>query len=164
MHWAFPHPFSLARLYCVTQYIWDGNVGSKEKRKACTLSPPPLLLRLCLPIPPPSYGHADRYSHRLSGSVMTCCRRSLWGRQECWCFRLALKGVECVLPLLLQPLVPTAPFSAHVGTVCLYVSLFLLLPVSLYILHSLINVIHWGKAFSLCLSLFPAALLTAQHL
>lgn len=41
---------------------------------------------------------------------------------------------------------------------------FLLLPVSLYIPHSLINVIHWGKAFSLCLSLFPAALLTAQHL
>lgn len=34
----------------------------------------------------------------------------------------------------------------------------------LYIPHSVINVIHWAKAFSVCLTIFPAALLTAQHL
>lgn len=90
-------------------------------KKSMHSSLPPLLLRLCLPIPPPSPVDTPTATPSLSGSVMTCCRRSLWGRQECWCFRLALKGVERVLPLLLQPLVPTAPFSAHTGTVCLFV-------------------------------------------
>lgn len=105
-----------------------------------------------------SDGHADRDSHSLSGSVMTCCHRSLWGRQECWCFRLALKGVERALPVLLRPLLPTAPFSVRIGTVCLSFSLFLLL------LISSTSHILWAKAFSVCLTIFPAALLTAQHL
>lgn len=91
-----------------------------------------------------SGGHADRESHSLSGSVMTCCHRSLWSRQECWCFRLALKGVERALPVLLRPLLPTAPFSVHIRKVCLSFS-----PHLLYIPHSLINVKHWAKAFCL---------------
>lgn len=106
-----------------------------------------------------SGGHADRVSHSLSGSVMTCLPRSLWGRQECWCFRLALKGVERALPLLLRPPLPTDPFSARIPTVCLSFFLFFFFAASplLFIPHSLINVIHWGKAVSVCLSVsFPS--------
>lgn len=45
-------------------------------------------------------------SHCWAGSVLTCCLRSLWGRQECWRSTFASEGVEGALPQSLRPFAP----------------------------------------------------------
>lgn len=140
---SFHFPASFHSLYCVVQVNLENALS--EKKRTPEMFTLPLSFSVCSLLP-------LRQTARLSGSVMTCCHRSLWGSQECWCFRLALKGVEWILPLL-PLLVPKAPFTAHIRIDGLSIFLFLSY-FSISILLCLINIIQWWK--TVCFPSRPA--------